>query len=240
MIVYPNNWKKIGVPISPVDVEERLIEVLKEMDCNCLSFSGGVDSSLLLYYMCQVFRRVSVFTMGLSEDHPDVKFARSVFEYNVKTFPWVSLWHWVYFPTKTEIKDTGGAKGFLGDKTVKRFYEFVAQHTDKIIAGDTVDEYMCGYYAHMNNPTEEIYYDHIRRLQKSHLIPLNENSGDVKVYLPYADEKIIAMLSQIPLTNKVDSRNRKKIIIEMAKRKVPDEVILRRKYGFCDALIIKK
>ncbi len=246
MIVYPENWKKIGVKVSTVDLEERLIEVLREIYCNCLSFSGGVDSSLLLYHMCKIFRSIEVFTMGVSEDHPDVVFAKKVVEHNKKIFRWTKIRHHILYPTKDEIKDTGGAEGFLGDKTVQLFYRFVSKHRDrnsaysKIIVGDTIDEYMCGYYAHQESPTEEVYYDRIRRLQKNHLMPLNENSGKVKVYIPYADEKFIAMLSQIPLKDKVDSETRKKVMIELAKGKVPDEVILRRKYGFCDALVIKK
>lgn len=239
MIVYPKDWRKIGVEITPKDIEKRLMTVLREIDCNCLSFSGGVDSSLLLYYMCQIYDKVKLFTTGLSGDHPDVMFAESVVEHYGKKFD-ARLWHYIYRPTKEDLKGLVSPNNYLTDAMVKAFYEFVAQRADKIIAGDVVDEYTCGYYAHMDNPTEEVYYDHIRRLQKNHLAPLNKNSGDVRVYLPYADEKVIAMLSQIPLKDKVDFRNRKKVMVEMARGKVPDKVILRRKYGFCDALILKK
>jgi len=230
MIIYPKNWKKIGAAISTADIEGRLIEVLREIYCNHLSFSGGVDSSLLLYYLCQIFHRVEIFTMGTSEAHPDVKFAKDVIEQYKRKFFHVSFEHHIYCPRNEEIEDS----------IYGMFYKFVSQHTDRIITGDVIDEYTCGYYAHMANPTEEVYYDHIRRLQKNHLVPLNENSDKVGVCLPYADEKVIAMLSQIPLKDKVDYRNRKKVVIEMARGKVPDEVILRRKYGFCDALIIKE
>jgi len=240
MIVFPENWKEIGVAITTADIEDRLVKVLREIDCNALSLSGGVDSSLLLYYMCKIFRYINIFTAGLSKEHPDVMFAKSAVEYYRKIFEGVSFCHRFYYPTPDEVKDTGGEKGFLGDKTVQRFYKFAAEYTDKIIAGDTIDEYMCGYYDHMFEPTEEMYYKYIRQLHKNHLIPLNENSGEVKVYLPYADEKIIAMLSQIPLKDKVDLKHRKKIIIGLAKGKVPDEIIERRKYGFCDVLVIKE
>lgn len=229
MITYPKNWKKIGVPIRLTDIEQRLMEVLREIYCNCLSFSGGVDSSLLLYYLCRIFHRVEVFTMGVSEAHPDVMFAKSVVAYYKRKFFHVSFDHHIYYPRDEEIKDS----------IYELFYRFVAQNTDKIIAGDVIDEYTCGYYPHMANPTEEVYYNFIRQLQEKHLIPLNLHSAKVGVCLPYADEKIIAMLSQIPLKDKVDSKNRKKVIMEMAKGKVPEEAITRRKYGFCDALTIK-
>lgn len=238
MISYPKNWEKVGVAISVADVEKRLKDVLKEIDCNCLSFSGGVDSSLLLYYMCQIFDKIKIFTIGLSKAHPDIVFAENVVGCYGKKFD-ARLWHYIYYPTNGELKGIESDK-VEGDTMVRTFYEFVAKHTDRIIAGDVIDEYTCGYYAHMTNPAEEVYYDHIRRLQKDHLIPLDKASDKVGVCLPYADEKVIAMLSQIPLKDKVDFRNRKKVIIDMARGKVPDEVIMRRKYGFCDALIIKR
>lgn len=230
MIVYPKNWRKIGVEIAAGEVEQRIKDVLRDIDCNCLSFSGGVDSSLLLYYMSRIFHSVRIFTMGISEAHPDVKFAKSVVAHYKRKFLWVTFDHYIYYPQNEEIKDA----------IYELFYRFVSKYTEKIITGDTIDEYMCGYYAHMTDPTEEVYHDHIRRLQKDHLIPLDKSSAGVGVCLPYADERIIAMLSQIPLKDKVDSYNRKKIIVEMAKGRVPKDVIHRRKYGFCDALKIKE
>ena len=229
MIYYPKNWKKIGTKISPTDIEDRLVEVLKEIYCINLSFSGGLDSSLLLYYMCKIFGRVDLFTMGISEDHPDVMFAKSVIEQYKRKFPWVDFNHYIYYPKGGEQKET----------IYGLFYKFVRENTDRIITGDCIDEYMCGYYPHQKSPNEETYYNFIRRLREDHLIPLDKNSEKVEVCLPYADEKIIAMLSQIPLKDKIDSEMRKKVMIEMAKGKVPDEVILRRKYGFCDAFKIK-
>jgi len=229
MIIYPQNWKKIGMRITAGEVEQRLMSVLRGIDCDCLSFSGGVDSSLLLYYMIQIFHKVKIFTMGISESHPDVMFAKKVVAHYKKKY-FSPLTHFIYYPKDQEIKYS----------IYELFYRYVNKYTKKIIAGDTIDEYMCGYYDHMTNPTEEVYYEHIRRLQEDHLIPLDMSSAEVQVCLPYADERIIAMLSQIPLKDKVDSYNRKKIIVEMAKGRVPKEIIHRRKYGFCDALKIKE
>jgi len=66
------------------------------------------------------------------------------------------------------------------------------------------------------------------------LISLHEASGKVRVYLPYIDESLITLYSQIPLSRKVDKNARKKVMVAMAKGKIPDEILLRRKYGFCD------
>ncbi|GAJ00019.1 unnamed protein product, partial [marine sediment metagenome] len=41
-------------------------------------------------------------------------------------------------------------------------------------------------------------------------------------------------------SEKVDRKCRKKLMVEIAKGKIPNEVINRRKYGFCDVLKIKE
>jgi len=237
MISYPRDWRQVGVEITAQNIEERLVDVLTHIGCKNLAFSGGLDSSLLLYYMCQIFDRIKIFTIGLSKAHPDVAFAESVVEHYGKKFD-VRLWHYVYCPTDDELKRTVPEE-FPGDHAVELFYRFVAKHTNEIIAGDGIDEFMCGYYAHVENPNEESYYNHLRRLYLEQLVPLDLNSGNVEIYLPYIDEKMIALMSQIPLKDKVDKKERKKFLVEMAKGKVPKEILLRRKYGFCDALLEK-
>jgi len=239
MIAYPEDWEKAGVTIIVADVKKELLDILYEIDCDCLAFSGGLDSSLLLYYMCEIFGGVRVFTIGKEETHPDIMFAEKVVSHYRKVFDTV-IEHKIYCPTKEEIEQENKVgENFPGDKVVRLFYRFVSLHTGDIIAGDGVDEFMCGYYAHRDNPCEKTYYEYLRKLQTQQLIPLNKNSGRVRVYLPYIDRKIIFLLSQIPLADKVDSERRKKFMLKLAEGKVPDEVILRRKYGFCDAFVRK-
>ena len=230
MIKYPKNWREIGQPIQVEEIEKRILGTIKEIGCNCLSFSGGLDSSLLLFFMCKVFPKVKIFTIGLSNSHPDVDYSITVasyFQYSVD--------HKIFIPTDWQINDAKRKDDFSGDNAVRLFYKFVSGYTKEIIAGDGIDEFMCGYYDHQKNPDEKVYFNHIRQLQRKQLEPLSINSGGVKVYLPYLDSELIALLSQIPLSHKVDANCRKKIMVQMAKGKIPDEVIKRRKYGFCDA-----
>ena len=221
------------------DIEHRLVNVLISIGCKCLAFSGGLDSSLLLYFMCQIFKTINIFTIGCSTLHPDILFARNVAGYYRKRFG-VALKHYEYFPSSDEIKDAIANEDLPGDGAVELFYLFISKHADRIIAGDGADEFMCGYYGHTRKPDEATYYNYLRRLQEDHLIPLDLNSGQVEVYLPFIDEDLVSLLSQMPVSDKVDSANRKKLMVEMAKGKVPREVIRRRKYGFCDALNIKE
>ncbi len=229
MIAYPKNWRIVGQEVMPQDVEDKIEDVLIALDCKCLTLSGGIDSSLLLYFLCQFNNRLEVFTMGKSEEHPDIVSARKVAQYCRARFN-VDIIHHVYCPMDKNRKEIS---------TYELLYNFVGNHTDKIIAGDGVDEFMCGYYAHMEDPVEEIYHAYLRKLRDDHLIPLDLDSGALKVYLPYLDGEVIRLMLQIPLWDKVDREYRKRFMTRMASGKIPGEIIVRRKYGLCDALEIK-
>jgi hypothetical protein len=76
------------------------------------------------------------------------------------------------------------------------------------------------------------------RLLPDHLEPLNNNSGNIKVFLPYLDEIMLDLYRIIPLSSKVSAKDRKLIIRDMAiKLGVPNEIINRNKYGMCDAFL---
>jgi len=221
MIVSPSNFAEIGQPITIEQIEHVLSTVVSEIDCNCIALSGGLDSSLLLWYMMQTRDSVVASTIGCSEDHPDVVHACLM----VSMFPG-RIHHRIL------ILDKGGS----GDFAVKSFYAFVYENSSSIIAGDGVDEFMCGYYAHQKSSTMDTYYSFLRRLLDEHLIPLDRNSGSVHVHLPYLDPRLISLFSQIPFEEKVSSANRKLLVLKMASGKLPSSIIDRWKYGFCDAL----
>lgn len=227
MIIYPDNWDEIGQLIDIAKIEQTIIQILSEIDCNCLSLSGGVDSSLTLYYMTKIWgSNIEAYTTAIDEKHPDYIFSKMIARYfDIKWQP--------FFPKKLQTK-----KGdYPGDEIVRAFYNYLNEKGVKeIITCDGIDEYMGGYYAHMENPSEDIYYHFLRKLKDEQLSPLNKNSGKVKIYLPYLDSRLILLLSQIPLKEKFDKTSRKKIFTEMAREKISSTIINRRKYGFCDAM----
>lgn len=240
MIAYPRQWSQIGTPITREEVEEKIKEVIRKVACSCLALSGGLDSTLLLYFMLEIYTAVEVFTIGSSENHPDIRYSRDIvgnFE-NERNL----IKHRIYIPTKEEIRgEPSYGKDVEGDKATRLFYRFVRKYTDRIISGDGVDEFMAGYYGHQNHPNEATYYGYIRQLQERQLVPLDGNSGKVvKVYLPYLDKSLLYLLCQIPLAEKVNENERKILMVKMARGKIPDSIIKRRKIGFCDALKIKE
>ncbi len=220
MIKYPKNWRGIGCKVSSEEIALTVRKCLQEIAVRNLSLSGGIDSTLLLYFMKEELGDpIHCYTIALNEYHPDYIHAKLATEfYNV-----------VFHPC------------FLGeqkepDEIVRIFYnQLNSDGVKEIIAGDGIDEFTCGYYSHQQDQSEQNYISWIRRLNPEHLMLLNENSGDVQVYLPYLSPDVISLLSLVPIYEKVDSVHRKKIIIEMATGNVSGEIINRWKYGFCDA-----
>lgn len=233
MITYPEHWTDIGRRVTNKKIEETILQVLSEIDCSCLSFSGGLDSGLMLFFLKQLHKEVSAFTIGLSEEHPDVKCARLM----CAQLP--SIVHRVFIPTEKEIETIEKLGSSSGNGIVRFFYRSVEKFTDAIIACDGIDEFACGYYSHQRNPNEKTYYHYLRRLQRDHLIPLDKNSGNVKVYLPYLNIRLISLYAQIPIGDKVDDESRKKFLVELARGRLPTRILKRRKYGFDEALRIK-
>ncbi len=219
MINYPKNWQHIGRKVLAKEIAEAIQLCVSGLGIRNLSLSGGIDSTMLLYFMKQVVGNpIHCYTIATDETHPDYIHAKLATDFfNVK---------WTFY----SVGD------ITPDETVKLFYKNLSSDGVKeIVAGDGIDEFTCGYYSHQEDRSEDNYISWIRRLYKEQLVPLNENSGDVEVYLPYLSPDIINLLSLVPVSEKVDEVCRKKIIVKMATGNIPGAIINRRKFGFCDA-----
>jgi asparagine synthetase B (glutamine-hydrolysing) len=171
-----------------------------------------------------ILRKVLINSISSREDHPDILFARQGSNF------YSSVHHeFIVEPNDKESDE------FAGDNAVRQLFEEASQYTNEIICGDGIDEFVCGYYAHMSQ-SQETYEYYLSRLLPDHLIPLNNASMYTHVFLPYLDGKIIDINRNIPLTDKADHAARKKTMIAVAANLgVPIEIIERNKYGFCDA-----
>ncbi len=228
MITYPKNWQEVGQPINYQRIQDTLCLALSEIGCGNLSLSGGLDSSYMLYCMVQVFEssNIHTYTVVGGEDHPDYIYAKMVAEhFSVGWHPW--------------ILPAGDYSN--GDLAIGAFYEhLVSLGVQEIIACDGIDEFMCGYYSHQNYPTEEFYYRCLNALLEEHFRPLDKRSSSIKVCLPYLDERLVTLYAQIPVSEKVAPDMRKRVMVSLAREKIPEEIIERRKYGFCDAGLSEK
>lgn len=229
MIAHPKNWDYIYELPTLDKIESTMFDAVKATGCPNLCLSGGVDSSLTLHFMTQVFPLIKCFTIASSMNHPDVYYSKVVVEkYGVE--------HLIYIPTKAEIEASKTDGDLTGDVAVRLLYQFIAKHTDRVIAADCIDELDCGYYPHQKEPTDYTFRKFILELEELHLKPLDKNSGTVRVYLPYATPEVIHTFLRIPISEKVSSSKRKSHIMRIASKYLPEDIILRRKYGFCSAL----
>lgn len=232
MIVYPEYWRKDygnlhpDKPINPhvPNIVKELTQVIEKIDISHLAYSGGIDSTIMLCLMSRVFGNVSTYTISSRESHPDTIHARSGSSF------YKSNHHEFIVEPMDDFN--------LGDDAVRQLFRKVSPITDSIICCDGVDEFMCGYYAHMKSPDLYTYNKYLSQLTPEHLLPLNNNSRNVKVYLPYLDEGIVSTFNSIPLSKKIDMETRKKVVVELAiYLELPIGIILRNKYGFCDAFL---
>lgn len=239
MIVYPKNWRMDygalhpGKSVAPdiPKIIDHLKNVIAGMDIRHLAYSGGIDSTIMLRLMNEVFaagsnssKDICTHTISNRESHPDVIYAR------VGSSFYKSFHHEIIVdPTDSDNP---------GEDAVRQLFSKIWNCTGGVICCDGIDELMCGYYTHMKNPTLEQYQYHLSRLLPDHLEPLDKNSGNVKVYLPYLNEDVVSIFNSIPLSEKIDSENRKKVVVDIARcLEIPEGIISRNKYGFCDAFL---
>jgi len=240
MIVYPKNWQRNYKKSSSFhfdlrEIISKLCSILKKIEVSHIAYSGGIDSTIILHLLSAIHREslfmdmgIHTYTIASREDHPDVQFARK----SSKIYGTIHH-EFIVKPTHVETDK------FKGDNAVRQLFELVSKFTNRIISCDGIDEFMCGYYDHQEDTANKYRY-YLGKLLPNHLIPLNNASKNIKVYLPYLDDGLIDIYREIPLAAKIDSKYRKKPMIEIAKYlSIPNEFIDRNKYGFCDAFIEK-
>lgn len=238
MIAQPMDWKNIlGRSVTIAELAGALLHALTYSNTKVLSFSGGIDSTILLDYMVKIWGKESIecYTTVLAKliNHPDHWYARKLaYTYGVK-------WNLIALSEDEVIEEEGDLPG---DAIVRAFYKRLTEKgVSQIIAGDGIDEYMGGYYSHGQSPTYETYMYYLNRLVPDHLTQLDRNSGMVKVYLPYLFPAMVDLYQQIPLQDRFSHSERKKVMVNWARfLGIPNSVISRHKYGFCDAGVIKK
>jgi len=231
MIIFPRRWNIDYFSFTLLEslfIEEGVIQkfidilrnILEELKIKNLAYSGGIDSTIILALLTELFGKghITTYVIASRKNHPDVLYSKIGSNYY----------------GSNHVK-------FIGEQIYNSIYKqfFNILSIDEIICCDGIDEFMCGYYSHQKDH-RKTYELSIRDLVINHLISLNLNSGVAKVFLPYLDEKLIRLMAKIPLKCKVDTKIRKKVVVEIARKlNIPQEIIERNKYGFCDAFLMK-
>ena len=112
-IIFPKTWESVGTPITLKMIDETLQEVIEKIPCNNLSYSGGIDSSILLYYLLNSGRKVNTFTITCNEKNLDNKYSKIGIDYYTKKFGWNNISNHLFV---TPLN---------GDELVKIFYQML-------------------------------------------------------------------------------------------------------------------
>ncbi len=230
MIVYPKDWSYIYHIPTLDEIESVMRSAVKNTKCPNLCLSGGVDSSLTLHFMSQIYTNINCFTIASCDSHPDIVYSKMMSnKYGVK--------HFICIPSSEEILLATKDNDLDGDVAVRLLFRFISNYVDSVIVTDCIDELACGYYDHQRNPDDKTFRFFIKELEHQHLIPLDKNSGNVEVYVPYATESVVNTFLRIPIIDK--ALDRKAHVKSIALKYIPDDIVNRWKYGFCDAFRIK-
>ena len=239
----------------PSALEDRLLKANEDCANLCRArnggqidtcLSGGIDSSLSLAIMRSLFpvATINAYTIAGSADHPDFVCAQKV----AKSFH--AIFHG-FIPTAEsaavrhgELEMLTGRKETLGSVGVFMLYRNVAcKRISVMIAHDGIDELMGGYWAHRSQPSIETKYHAFcrawDRLAEDHLDPLIMKAGHFGItpVFPYLQKDVVEYITGIPLDARTSRTESKMPLRAMAKKfGVPQEVIERKKIGFCDAL----
>lgn len=206
--------------------------------------SGGVDSAVLLSYVLRCCGEVPVFTVVTDMSHPDLEAAQKVAESN-------GLKHHVLMPSDEDLRRARDAvscreKIFDGDVAVYLALEWAQDAgVDTLIAADGIDELMGGYWWHANvggrfasrKEAFEHFWGVVEEEQLSPMLRSAEELG-IEVKYPFIDERVVSLVSRIPLDERVGVGKPKRWWKGFARDYVgiASEVVDRRKLGFVSAL----
>lgn len=211
-----------------------------------VTLSGGVDSTLGLALLRKNFpdAKIVAFTMGGSENHPDIIHARWAAEKfgadrreiipNKDDIQKALLEYQKEFP-ETDIKKAVAD----GDFDVYFLYKNISSmHPKLMIAYDGIDELMGGYWGHRKEESlekrKEAFADFWKKLIPHHLQPLLATSQkfNIRLIFPYLNKDLASMISQIPVLDRVSDEVGKLPMRELARIfEVPEEIIKRPKRG---------
>lgn len=204
-------------------------------------FSGGVDSTILLALILK-YKKLLVFTVANSHDHPDMAAAKRI------AAEW-DMAHFRLIPTQRDIERARRMVetrvcSYPGDVGVYLACELAAaQGIKTLLATDGIDELTGGYWWHANLGerfiTQEAAFEHFwSRVWDDHLVPLLESADafGLDVRFPFLDTDLVKLFTQVPFTDRAGGGETKKLWKALAKKYVPAWVIERPKLGFVAAL----
>lgn len=226
-----------------------------------LCFSGGCDSTVMLYLLVAQGFSVIAHTICATPKHPDVLYAKLAIE-KLNSDRVTHVVHEVA-ASDDDVHQSNQILQQHSDRADNYYIllKTLKAYTNFLVNCDCIDELTGGYYSHqrpdgnyyshqrpdgnygVDNNTEEdrrvkLVY-HLGRLIPDHLFifqRMSEHFG-MTVYLPYGDAGVMTAAARYSVSELVDGQTRKKPMCLLARTlNVPEDVIVRKKLGLCSAL----
>lgn len=230
------------------------IESVKESKTVGISFSGGVDSSLLAKIAQDLDCDILLLTMGFEDSH-DVEFSKTIAKtlgikheieiISEKTFPEVARKIW----------DMINVENLSWNENCIAFY-YVAKlaknhNITKVITANGIDELFCGYNSYRDfipkgeeailGLMEEKLDNEIRMMNAVNQVA---SEFGVQIVQPFLSEKFIEFAKTVPLEHKIKDKDdlmRKHIVRKLAMSiGVPEESALKQKKAMQYGSLIHK
>src|SRR5690349_19072230 len=205
------------------------VQRLEESKTIGISFSGGVDSSLLAKIAEDLDYDIILLTVGFEDSH-DVNFAKDIAKImglkheieiiSAKTFPDVARKIW----STIKVDNISWNENCIAFYYVSRLAKL--HNIGKVMSANGLDELFCGYNSYRVSVSkgENAVMDMMKskldnEIKMMQTINLVTSELDIQLMQPFLDEKFIDFSKQVPLHEKIidkDDLMRKHIIRKLA------------------------
>ena len=227
VIVYKDyfNWEK-NVPTNKSiyelldeSVRNRLIS--KKYKVSAL-FSGGLDSTIILYFLRKYGADVDVYSIDNAEDGEYIRFMEKEWDLDLK-FLTVDPNN-VSHEEKMKIYDINDSMIDLGS-VIPQYYLFKDITNKIVLTGDGADELFGGYRRISEYDSQKS--DTFQELPFYHLVRIDRMSMHFTIECrnPFLSHDLIRRALALPFSE----RTHKKILKDEFRGKIPDEIIDRKK-----------
>ncbi len=243
-----------GLEKGLYDVTVQSLESVKESKTMGISFSGGVDSSLLAKIAKDLGYDVILLTMGFEDSH-DVEFSKTMAKILGIRHEIELISENTFSDVARKISDMINVNNLSWNENCIAFY-YVAKlakkhNISKVITANGIDELFCGYnsYRDFISEGEEAVIGLVKekidnevRMMKA----VNQVTSEfgVQIVQPFLSEKFIEFAKTVPLEHKIKDKDdlmRKHIVRKLALSiGVPEESALKQKKAMQYGSLIHK
>jgi asparagine synthase (glutamine-hydrolysing) len=243
-----------GLEKGLYDVTVQSLESVKESKTMGISFSGGVDSSLLAKIAKDLGYDVILLTMGFEDSH-DVEFSKTMAKILGIRHEIELISENTFSDVARKISDMLNVDNLSWNENCIAFY-YVAKlakkhNISKVITANGIDELFCGYNSYRDFIPEgeeaviglvKEKIDNEVRMMKA----VNQVTSEfgVQIVQPFLSEKFIEFAKTVPLEHKIKDKDdlmRKHIVRKLALSiGVPEESALKQKKAMQYGSLIHK